>query len=143
MSEAVGNRILCGAVTSGFGLATKDGAGTINVLRRESGLATLRPGTLNVQLDSEYLWHPFVILRPDEWNGSDSAALAHCRVAGLRCVLYKPCADRPIPGWKQSGLDVLEIMSECHLRSTLGLVDGSTIEVEVEAEGDEGRWVAD
>ena len=130
--------ILTGVVRSGFGFASRDPAGLIDLVRENSGLR-VRPGTLNVVLESPRQIDPDFVLEaarireraklPPGW--ARDYAVQRCTVNGLACLIMRP---------SNSVHDdhILEVMADVHLRTALGLADGSPVEVLVSDKVDDG-----
>ncbi len=92
------------------------------------------PGTLNVKLNNEYLRErlylerlPGIVIEGGFSNGSRSYGAVKC----FRCSIEGlPCAMLIIER-THHGPDVVEIVAEKNLRETLGLTDGSEVEITV------------
>ena len=89
----------------------------------------LSPGSLNVVLDGPWtLERPHVRLLAAA-VGVD-LSLARCRIADVGCWIVR--TDRNNLGAGDHPLDVIEIVSSVHLRTTLNLIDGDQVSVLVE-----------
>jgi len=130
-------RVLEGVVSSGMGIATNNLGGVIALLRKRTGIAALLAGTLNLRLASPYFVQPDSRLTKAEYWGVEEVLLQRCRVAGFRCYIVRPESHER---GKAHGPTGLEIASDRHLRTVLGLQDGAVLGVEVE--GDAAWWNA-
>ena len=99
-----------------------------------AGLQDLKRGTLNVEIERDYHSRPDYVIPAAQVNDVHGLHLERCRVRGLRS---QNDFGAPRPGWRNNPLNVLELMSEHHLRSELSLEDGAIVEVEV---GGDAEW---
>jgi CTP-dependent riboflavin kinase len=112
----------------GFGAERMADPGLLNRLQQIVGFPVV-PGTLNVRLseplerDSRWRYHGAAEISPDweERTGQAGYFLVPARVAErYRCVCFQ--ADEP--GYPA---DLIELICEVHIRSTLGLSHGDHI----------------
>ena len=132
-------RVLRGKVSCGLGLATRNFDSVMGLIRAHTGLGSLVSGTVNLRVDDPYRLCPDFNLEPSEYNFKEPLVFQRCRVLRMRCVLVRPYEGDPRT--YHNPLDVLEVMSERHFRTALGITDGSELEVEVE--GDDQWWAGD
>ena len=102
---------------------------TIIVAR--TGLSSMCRGTLNVELDHEYIVHADTAVEPGEYFTGERLKLQRCRVHGYRMWIMRPNTHEPGPGAR-----TLELISHLNLRNAFDLVDGSSLDVEVEGSDD-------
>jgi CTP-dependent riboflavin kinase len=129
-------KILRGNISSGCGIAGDNLAPVEHLIRERTGLHSLEKGTLNIILEAPYIVTPVATITAAEYNGTETIKLQRCVIRGLRAIIMRPDTHELPP---TNGLQ-LELLSEHHLRSTLNLVDGDPIDVEVE--GEERWWAA-
>lgn len=129
--------VLRGVVSSRFNAATPNLATVEPLLLERTGLPSMAPCTFNVTLPERYLVRADAIIHRHEYFTGELIKLQRCRAFGLRMVIMRP--DTHEFG-RSDWAKVVELVSEFHLRKTFGLVDGDTVEVEVE--GDEAWWQA-
>jgi hypothetical protein len=128
-------KILRGVLSSRYGVAAPNLKTIEPLLLARTGLPSMAPGTLNVQIQSEYIVKPDATIEPNEYFTGERIKLQRCRVRGHRMIIMRP-ETHERPGG--IGGNVLELVSPLPLRNTWGLRDGDYIEVEVE--GDLPWW---
>lgn len=133
----VSQRDLSGVVRAGRGLGAPLMADPI-VLERLQQLAGIRlvPGTLNVQLpralerDESWRYVAATHVAPD-WEartGQSGYFIASVTIAGRYRGLAFQAVEPEGPGYPA---DQIELFSDVHLRSELGLHDGDAIEIAI------------
>lgn len=131
-------KILTGNVSSNtFGVAANNLAGVMHLIEARMGLTSLKPGTLNVRIQEEYIVIADATISPQEYGLPETIKLQRCLVSGLRAIIMRPDTHEKRPNWGH-GKAHLELMSPFHLRRTLVLNDGDEIEIQVE--GDDNWW---
>ena len=132
-------KILSGHVSSNtFGAATKNLKGVMNLIETRMGLFNLKPGTLNVRINEDYIVIPDSTISPEEYRiHPETIKLQRCLVSGFKAIIMRPDTHETRQNWGH-GKAHLELMSPYHLRSMIGLDDGDKIEVQVE--GDDNWW---
>ena len=128
-------RVIEGTVGSGYGVAKFNLAPFHHLIESRSGLVGLLGGTLNVAVGLPYHVTPVAKLTRAEYYNYEEILFQRCRVGGIRCLIMRPETHERGGG---HGPSHLEIMSDRHLRTALGLMDGSIIAIEVE--GDDNWW---
>jgi len=126
---------LRGHVASRFGVAAPNLATVEALILARTGLHRMAPGTLNVVLPDRYLVRADEVIHSAEYFTGEVLKLQRCRALGRRMITMRPDSHE-FTG--SSAANVLELISDLHLRRTFGLKDGDTLEVEVE--GDEVWW---
>jgi hypothetical protein len=133
-------RILRGTVTSqGFGIAGDNLLPLMPLILERTGFGALAKGTLNLALPEPYIVTADAQLTGQEYFSGETIKLQRCVVRGLRALIMRPETHETIPGFGH-GPAHLELMSEHHLTSTLMLMPGAELDVEVE--GDAAWWSA-
>jgi len=107
------------------------------LLLKRTGLPKMAPGTLNVEMTSNYIVKADAVIKSNEYFTRETLKLQRCRVRGHRMIIMRPDSHE-LPGGL--GANVLELVSPLHLRSAWNLRDGDALEVEVE--GDDAWWLA-
>ena len=138
-------KVFNGTVTVGYGIATRNLAPIMALIESRTGLANLAQGTLNVNISEEYIVRPDALISPDEYpynklaNSRETIKLQRCLVAGHRGLIMRPDSHE-IGAGQFHGKSHLELMGQKNFRQTLGLINESTVEVQVE--GDEAWWLS-
>ena len=136
-------KIFSGTVTSGYGVAGRNLDPVMGLIETRTGLANLVRGTLNVDIPEEYIVSPDAVIRPDEYplnkqaNTRETIKFQRCLVAGYRGLIMRPDSHEIGTG-QYHGKKHLELMGQRNFRETLGLIDGSVVEVQIG--GDETWW---
>jgi hypothetical protein len=133
-------RILQGRVRSRFGYATGNLRTVEGLLLARTGLPSMAPGTLNVQLGQRYIVRADAQIAPDEYFMRETLKLQRCRVHGRRMFIVRPDKHEHARVGPHDGALTLELISPIKLREAWKLKDGDLIEVEVE--GDDAWWNA-
>ena len=128
-------RILPGRVSSRYGVAARNLKTVEKLILERTGLPSMAPGTLNVELPFEFVVRADATIEPHEYFAGERIKLQRCRVRGQRMVIMRP-ETHEVPS--AGGARVLELVSPLQLRATWGLRDGDLIEVEVD--GDQAWW---
>ena len=114
-----------GRVVSGKGDFSKWIALLHEHYRKKTGL-DLFPGTLNLELEQEYLRPTtFVRLEKEEYGGQVSVSIIPCRIFGRQAFILRT------DGAERDDRKTLEVAADIGLRLTYGLKDGDVVEVEV------------
>ncbi len=122
-------RRLRGKVVSGFG-DFGQWIHRLNGLYEQKTGMRLYPGTLNVELPSEYALPAEVIrLEAEEYGGAVSVSLVPCRIFGRPAFLLR--TDRNDSGAGPHPRNIVEIAADVRLRDEYQLRDGDDVEVEL------------
>ena len=121
----------------GFGVAGDNLAPIVPLILERTGLRSLEKGTLNLSLPAPYIVLADAVITGEEYFLGERIKLQRCLVRGIRALIMRPDTHEATPPYGH-GPAHLELLSEYHLTSTLGLSPGSVVEVEVE--GDEAWW---
>jgi len=90
----------------------------------------LYPGTLNVELSSEYSIPTDVIrLEADEYGGRVSVNIVPCRMFDRRAFLLR--TDQNEKGMGHHPRNIIEIAADVRLRDYYQLEDGDWVEIEL------------
>ena len=134
-----------GTVTTGYGMAAPNLDPVISLIEQRTGLLHLVRGTLNVTIPEEYIVHADALVLPEEYPFNKESGLhetikfQRCLVAGYRGLIVRPDSHE-IGAGQFHGKAYLELMGQQNFRDTLSLMDGSTVEIEVE--GDDSWWLS-
>jgi hypothetical protein len=128
-------RTIRGVVSSRFNAATPNLRTIEALLLARTGLPSMAPGTLNVTIPFKYIVRADEAIEPHEYFTRERLKLQRCRVRGHRMIIMRPESHEQPGG---IGVNVLELVSPLHLRTSWGLADGDQLEVEVE--GDNTWW---
>lgn len=130
-------RVLRGVVSARHGAATGNLAPYEELILKRTGLSAMVPGTLNITLPERYLVRADAIISSNEYFTGEILKLQRCRAFRRRMIIMRPDSHEFS---HSNGANVLELVSNIHLRRTFLLKDGDNVEVEVE--GDESWWAA-
>jgi riboflavin kinase, archaea type len=96
---------------------------------RKTGML-LYPGTLNVELPSEYSLPADVTrLEADEYCGTVSVSIVPCRIFDRQAFLLR--TDENERGTGHHPRNIVEIATDVRLRDLYGLSDGDWVEIEI------------
>lgn len=122
-------RRLRGKVVSGFGNFGQWIERLSDLYEQKTGMR-LYPGTLNVELPSEYSLPADVIrLEGEEYGGTVSVSIVRCRIFDRPAFLLR--TDRNDSGAGPHARNIVEIASDVRLRDRYQLQDGDWVEVEL------------
>ena len=121
----------------GFGVAGDNLALVVPLILKRTGLRSLVKGTLNLSLKAPYIVMADAVITGKEYFSGETIKLQRCLVRGIRALIMRPDTHENTPPFGH-GPAHLELLSEYHLTSELGLSPGSIVDVEVE--GDEAWW---
>jgi len=97
--------------------------------QRKTGML-LYPGTLNVELPSEYLLPADVLrLEADEYGGRVSVSIVPCRIFHRPAFLLR--TDQNEKGLGHHPRNIVEIATDVRLRDHYHLKDGDCVEIEI------------
>jgi DNA polymerase alpha-binding protein Ctf4 len=133
-------KILRGKVSSRFGAATPNLRTVESVLLERTGLPSMAPGTLNVQLNERYVVAADALIDRHEYFTGEVLKFQRCRVRGHRMFIMRPDSHEQHPAGPRDPARVIELVSRLKLRDAWGLKDGNVLEVEVE--GNDEWWDA-
>lgn len=121
----------------GFGVAGDNLAPVVPLILERTGLCSIVKGTLNLSLQAPYIVLADAVITGQEYFSGETIKLQRCLIRGIRALIMRPDTHEGTPPFGH-GPAHLELLSEYHLTSELGLSAGSIIDVEVE--GDEAWW---
>ncbi len=121
----------------GFGVAGNNLAPVVPLILERTGLHSLVKGTLNLSLQAPYIVLADAVITGQEYFSGETIKLQRCLIRGIRAIIMRPNTHEGTPPFGH-GPAHLELLSEHHLTSELGLSAGSIIDVEIE--GDEAWW---
>jgi len=115
---------LRGEVTKGIGTA-KMWVGKIeNVFNQKTGMKVFH-GTLNIVLNEPYLVQPDLIIKPEEFGGTQNVFVKTCNLLGEEAFIVR--AEKNQIGQGEHNLKILEIVSNINFREKYKLKDGDSI----------------
>lgn len=124
--------VLRGRVVSGVGSFSYWIAQLQDYYERKTGMR-LYPGTLNLQLDSEYSLPANVIrLEAAEYGGRVSVSIVPCSIQGRKAFLLRTDANEN--GTGDHPKTIIEIATDVRLRDLFQLQDGDYLEVTITPE---------
>ena len=136
-------RVFHGTVKSGYGVAAANLNPVLRLIELRMGMACLVEGTLNVQIQENYVLIPTTSILPHDYPPNftsglnETIKLQRCVVGSHKAIIMRP--DTHERGMFH-GPKHLELIGTVKFRHVLGLEDESAIDVEVE--GDDSWWVA-
>ena len=137
-------KVFRGKVEKGNGVASENLHHVVELIGERIGLPNIIEGTLNIRVADPYRVPADATISPAEYNKVETLKLKRCRIRGIRCCIMRPDFHEMVPESEPErrldALTRLEIMSDRHLRTALNLINGDTVEVEVD--GDENWWNA-
>jgi hypothetical protein len=135
-------RVFKGIVDKGWGVATENLLPIMPLIEGRMRMAGLVQGTLNVRIPEDYIVKADEKINPEEYSlnklsgARETIKLQRCLILGRRAIIMRPDTHETA-GWGH-GTKCLEVMGREKFRDTLGLSNGSVVEIEVE--GDEAWW---
>ena len=123
-------RTLHGKIKSGLGDFSKRMEripGLLDAYERKTGLRFF-PGTLNIELDEEYIVHDdAMLLDKAEYGGTVSVFVVPCTILGRNAFILR--TEKNEQGTGQHPRNIIEIATDVRLRSTYDLTDEDGVEV--------------
>lgn len=119
---------LKGKVKSGFGEASFWVKKIIPFFKDKYGII-LFPGTLNIELNVDYIVPEIEKIKPKEYGGDYYVFIQKCKVLDDICYIVRPEINNNTKG-KQT-MNVIEIVSNVELRKKYNLKDNDDIEIEL------------
>jgi riboflavin kinase, archaea type len=102
----------------------------LNSLYEQKTGMRLYPGTLNVQLPSEYsLPRDVIRLEAAEYGGRASVSIVPCRIFNRQAFLLR--TDQNEKGMGRHPRNIIEIATDVRMRDFYQLRDGDWVEIEV------------
>ncbi len=129
-------RLLKGRVSSRYGAATPNLRTVEALLLQRTGMLSVAPGTLNLQLEERYIVTPDAAIHADEYFTGETIKLQRCRVRGHNMFIMRPDSHECANPGPEDPARVIELVSPLKLREAWGLRDGNVLEVEVEGDAD-------
>lgn len=119
--------VLTGKVKSGLGEASYWMKKAESAFEKKIGL-TLFCGTLNVELENEYILPENVeILHKEEYGGFQEVYIKECEVLGNKAYILRTSKNMTKDG--DHPLNILEIISDVNFREKYKLKDGDEIKI--------------
>ena len=127
-----GMMVLRGRVVSGLGSFSYWIGQLQDHYERKTGMR-LYPGTLNLQLDSEYSLPAKVIrLEAAEYGGRVSVSIVPCSIQGRKAFILRTDANEK--GTGDHPKNIVEIATDARLRDLFQIKDGDYLEVTIAPE---------
>ncbi len=125
---------LCGRVKSGMGDCSKrmeQVPGLLDAYSRKTGMH-LVPGTLNVELETEYVVPKGRLMRLEagEYGGTVSVSIVPCKINSKEAFILRTDANEA--GTGHHPRTIVEIASDVMLRERFALADGDEVAIEIE-----------
>lgn len=120
--------ILKGKVTKGIGIA-KMWVGKIEKVFKDKTGVTVFQGTLNIELNKKYIIKPDLIIKPEEFGGTENVLVKRCEILGNEAYIVR--AEKNQKGQGEHDLRILEIVANFNFREKYGLKDNDEIEVKI------------
>ena len=120
--------VLDGKVTSGIGTA-KMWVGKIEkIFEEKTGLKVFH-GTLNIKIEEDYIVEPDLIIKPEEFGGTQNVLVQECEILGNKAYIVR--AEKNQKGEGEHNLKIIEIVSNVNFRKKYNLKDESSIKVKI------------
>jgi len=121
--------LLKGKVKTGLGEASFWIKKAEDTLEKKTGLK-LYHGTLNVELDSEYIMDKNLkVLNKEEYGGMQDVYMKECKLFGHKSYILR--TEKNMSDLRDHPLNILEIVSDVCFREKYNLKDGDLIEIEI------------
>lgn len=118
--------VLDGKVTSGIGTA-KMWVGKIEkIFEEKTGLKVFH-GTLNIKIEEDYIVEPDLIIKPEEFGGTQNVLVQECEILGNKAYIVR--AEKNQKGEGEHNLKIIEIVSNVNFRKKYNLKDENNIKV--------------
>lgn len=118
--------VLNGKVTSGIGTAKMWVGKVEKIFEEKTGLKVFH-GTLNIRLEEDYVIKPDLIIKPEEFGGTQNVLVKKCEILGN--IAYIVRAEKNQKGEGDHNLKIIEIVSEINFREKYKLKDGDNIKI--------------
>lgn len=126
--------ILTGNVKSGMGTAKMWVKKIENVFEEKLDIK-LFPGTLNVKLKEGYTVKPNIVIKPNEFGGTQNVLIQNCNIRNekIGCThnAFIVRAEKNANKTGDHDTDIVEIVSDINFRETFQLNDGDIVSIEV------------
>ena len=121
--------LLKGKVKTGLGEASFWIKKAEDALEKKTNLK-LYHGTLNVELDSEYIMDKNLkVLNKEEYGGMQDVYMKECKLFGHKSYILR--TEKNMSDLRDHPLNILEIVSDVCFREKYNLKDGDLIEIEI------------
>lgn len=104
-----------------YGAATPHLATVERLLLQRTGLPSMAPGTLNVQLSERYVVTPDATISGQEYFTGETIKLQRCRVRGHRMIIMRPHTHELLHPGPKDPARVTELVSPLKLRDAWAL----------------------
>lgn len=124
---------LDGNITKGMGVAKKWVKMVEEPFQKNFGIR-LFSGTLNVKLLTNYIVKPDLIIKPEEYGGTQNVLVQKCNISKNGETIKEVFIVRAAKNETKKGdysTNIIEIVSDVNLRETYNLQDGDMIEIKI------------
>lgn len=119
---------LIGRVTSGIGTAKMWVSKIEEIFVKHTGIK-LFCGTLNIELDKDFIIEPDWIIKPEEFGGTQNVLIKQCEILGSKAYIVR--AEKNQLGKGEHNLKIIEIVSNIQFREEYNLKDGQEIKIKI------------
>lgn len=124
---------LNGNITKGMGVAKKWVKMVEKPFQKNFGIK-LFSGTLNIKLLTNYIVKPDLIIKPEEYGGTQNVLVQKCNISKNGEKIKEAFIVRAAKNETEKGdhfTNIIEIVSDVNLRETYHLKDNDLISIEV------------
>lgn len=126
--------ILAGNVISGLGTAKMWVKKIEDVFQKKLDMK-LFPGTLNIKLKEGYTVVPDIIIKPNEFGGTQNVLIQTCNIRDEKNQFVHKAfivrAEKNANNMGDHNTDIVEIVSDINFREKLNLKDNDIISIEI------------
>lgn len=119
---------LRGKVTSGIGTAKIWVSKIEEIFKKETGMKVFY-GTLNIELEEDYVIQPDWIIKPEDFGGTENVLVKRCNILGTEAYIVR--AEKNQKGQGDHNLKIIEIVSDINYRKQYKLNDMDKVEIEI------------
>ena len=98
------------------------------VFKNRTGI-TLFPGTLNINLEEDYIVKPDWIIKPEEFGGTENVLVQKCELLGKTAYIVR--AEKNQIGQGEHNLQIIEIVADICFRKKYNLTDNKKILIQI------------
>ena len=117
-----------GKVKSGLGEASFWTNKISKIFEERYGI-TLFPGTLNIEIEKDYILNNSEEILPNEYDGNYNVLIKKCKIFESISYIVRPEINNKKGGTHP--LNVIELVSDKNLRKTYNLKDNDKVEIEL------------
>lgn len=113
-----------GTVTKGLGTATYWVKKIEETFYKKTGMK-LKAGTLNINVEKEYIFAPDFIIEAKEYGGTQNVFIQKCKILNENAYIVR--AEKNAKEEGEHKLNIIEIVSDVNFRKTFDLKDGEKV----------------